>query len=277
MKRSQWLLCSCFLMLATALHAQDRIHKMNGEVIEAKIKMVSPGSVTYVWYSNPEGPEYVLSKQEIAEIDYQNGYREVFHRQERRPAPMPTAPMAQYPPQNIRRFRARYGRNVLAIAPLQFTENGVGTSITYERTLDRAGVVSFYAPVVLTFDPKNDESSAGYKQSPAPMFYMMPGIKFYPTSNQGIVKYAIGPSLVYGVGRVYSDGAYTSINPDNSSTLTRTVFGMILNNSVNINPTPHFFIGAELGMGASYINEINGYSRNIRFLVQTAFRLGYRF
>lgn len=166
-----------------------------------------------------------------------------------------------------------YGKNVFAAAPLQFSENGIGFGLTYERTLDRNGIISFYLPAYLTFNPNNDN---GYNNSSSnSMFYVAPGVKVYPTGCYGKIRYAIGPSLVIGTGTTsdyYYNGYYAYYRHQN-----HFVLGMLVNNSMNINPTPHLYLGLELGIGATYLNEVGGYNQDVAFLMQTAFRIGYRF
>lgn len=161
---------------------------------------------------------------------------------------------------------------MLAIAPFQCTDNGIGTSITYERTIDKTGYLSFYLPAIATYNITGQYNNGGNK--PNSMYYIMPGIKFYPTTNQGRAKYAFGPSLVLGTGKVYDNSNLNYPVPPGS---TRKEVGIMFNNSINTSPTPHFFIGTELGMGGTYVNKVDGIEQGARFLIQFGFRMGYRF
>ena len=113
------------------------------------------------------------------------------------------------------------------------------------------------------------------------MYYIMPGLKFYPTTGYGTVRYAIGPSAVIGSGtKTYSYTTYDPINggyTNYSSDQTHFVFGLIVNNSLNINPTPHLYIGGELGLGFTYIDRIGGVGQGVNVLAQGNFKIGYRF
>jgi hypothetical protein len=181
----------------------------------------------------------------------------------------------------------KYGRNVLAFSPIQFSENGVaGLGVSYEHVIDAAGILSFYVPVsaVLSIDNSFNTDYYGntveYRSDP--MFYLMPGVKIYPTGCFGKARYAIGPSLVVAAGQKTEynyDYPYTYPGPTNYYGVTRDRFllGMMVNQSVNINPTPHLYIGAELGLGFTYLHLEDGVNRGTVPLFQFGFKVGYRF
>jgi hypothetical protein len=172
--------------------------------------------------------------------------------------------------------------NTIGLAPIQFTENGVaGVSISYEYSIDPDGFVAFYIPAILEFNTSNNNNNNYYGGTNAssndPMFYLMPGIKIYPTGTYGIAKYAIGPNLVIADGRKtsYYDPYYGGVVYN--STQDHFVLGMMVNQSLNICPTPHLYLGTELGMGFSYLNRIGGINDGTEFLIQFNFKVGYKF
>jgi hypothetical protein len=167
----------------------------------------------------------------------------------------------------------------IALAPFQFSENGVGVGLSYERALDPDGIISVYVPAIATWNLAryNDYYGGTYGGHTNSMFYLMPGIKFYPT-GMGRVKYAVGPSVVVGAGQKVMDNIYDPIYGYPSTTLqNRMIFGMMLNNSLNVSATPHLYIGAELGMGFTYIDRINNVNHGSTFLIQGSFKIGYTF
>ncbi len=176
--------------------------------------------------------------------------------------------------------------NILYMSPVKFTENGVGFELGFEHGIDKDGIVAYNLPLVATFNLTHDQLDMGNKQDP--MFYFMPGLKFYPTSSHGRVKYALGPSLVLGAGqqtdlepnRFYSTnpGIYPFAPlPDEYVTRNKFLLGVTVNNSLNINPTEHFTMGLDFGFGFTYINKLDGVAQNINGLVQGGFKVGYRF
>ncbi len=175
------------------------------------------------------------------------------------------------------------GTKIWYVSPMKFTENGVGFELGYEGGLDAGGIVAVNLPLVATFNLSKDDLNMGNKQDA--MFYFMPGIKFYPTSSFGKVKYAIGPSLVLAAGQetknypIYNVYPYNYYNTytDNYVTKDKLQLGVMINNSLNINPTEHFTMGLDFGFGFTYVTKIDGETQNMRGLVQGGFKLGYRF
>lgn len=162
---------------------------------------------------------------------------------------------------------------VWGISPIHFSEDGVGFSLSYERGIDDGGIVTFVLPVAATFNMTN----AAYTNS---MFYFMPGLKFYPTSNKGKVKYAVGPSLVVGGGIVHNEYLYNTYYPYSynyvSQDQQKFLLGVMVNNSLNFLPAPHLYLGLEFGFGFSYINRVEGYNEGVSGIVQGGFKIGYR-
>lgn len=176
--------------------------------------------------------------------------------------------------------KLKYAPSVVSLAPIQFSENGVvGVGVSYERALDKAGIIAAYCPASIVWNNNSENRlGAGYIYYD-PMFYVMPGVKIYPTGNQGVTKYAIGPSLVLATGqRTESTNYYYSpYSTPSVETKTHSIFGMMVNQSININPTEHLYIGSEFGFGFSYLNYMNGEAQSMTGLVQFSFKIGYRY
>lgn len=168
--------------------------------------------------------------------------------------------------------------SVLSVAPFQFTETGVGFAISYEHSIDKTGIVTYTIPFVSTFDLTNTHHTSS-------MYYLMPGLKFYPTSWKGKVKYAVGPSVAIGAGKKYTDYNFDTYLPPYSSTIPvpfyteqdRFTLAVMVNNYLNFFPTHHLFIGVEFGLGFSYINRLGGNNDGMMFVSQGGFKMGYRF
>ena len=82
-------------MIATAfaVKAQDLIVLRNATEIQAKVVEISPKSVTYKRWSNPDGPTYTISKSEVFYIKYKNGEKDVLAEMTATPA-TPATPAA---------------------------------------------------------------------------------------------------------------------------------------------------------------------------------------
>ncbi len=170
----------------------------------------------------------------------------------------------------------------IALSPFQYSENGVGVGLSYERALDVDGYISAYVPFIATFnmEENNDRYYYNNQNRNNIMFYAMPGIKFYPT-GMGRVKYAVGPSAVIGVGQKTMDDyyydPYYGYSTSRNGTYDRVLFGMMINNSLNIYATKRVYVGAEMGFGFTYMDIINNVNRGVTFLTQGSFKIGYSF
>ncbi|RYD58002.1 MAG: hypothetical protein EOP56_06940 [Sphingobacteriales bacterium] len=296
MKLKLTLLGGVALMLANAAFAQDVIHKRNGDVVEGRVKEVGRNTVTYKTNDEVASPSYEINKSEVKKIEYEDGTIEKFESDSYRDRMRVSMDSREKGRRENRRNRKdlKYGDNILAFAPLQISENGVGIGLSYERSLDKKGIVSFYMPVVWTFTGNNGDDygyynyNGGYNDD-LQTVYFMPGLKIYPTGSKGLVKYSIGPSLLFAVGEAYHQynsystpyygGGpyyYPQYYPYTGKT-NRFTFGMMVNNTLNVNPTEHLHLGLELGLGVSYLHTEDGIRQEQIGLAQFGFKVGYRF
>jgi len=107
----QFIFFSLLSATVIAAKAQDVITLQNGQTIAGKVTEVGVNEIRYYKNSNPDGPVYVLSKGEVAQITYSNKTTDVFNS-----APQVSTGTAQQgtvvvtPPQVIIRDRVRrYG------------------------------------------------------------------------------------------------------------------------------------------------------------------------
>ena len=96
MKKSTLLLFWALCCGISAAVAQDLIVRTDSTRIEARVTEVSPETVRYKRFSNPDGPTYVLPVAGIDYIRYANGETDRF-RQPAAPTPAPAAPVAGAP------------------------------------------------------------------------------------------------------------------------------------------------------------------------------------
>lgn len=161
-------------------------------------------------------------------------------------------------------------------------EGAVGVGLHYERVIDKRNIISFYLPYALNIRHYNRYNGLNYENDRAVFNYFYPGIKVYPTGSNRRVSYAVGASAAIGFGEKYID--YYDQNRGAWQYGKRDVFkaGLLINNSLNVQPSKKIYIGVELGLGFNYYNEendlVNGsYSDIDEPLVQFNFKVGYRF
>ncbi len=162
--------------------------------------------------------------------------------------------------------------NILSISPLQISDQGLGIALSYEKYLDKKkGLVSFYMPVSVAF---RNSTNTDYNA-----YYFMPGIKIYPSGNKGVVKYAVGPNLTFLADKIDTDeyifDPATGTNYYKYGSTDRFAMGMMINNSLNINPSDHLHMALEFGLGFSYFSSYE-YDDTLPF-TQLGFQIGYRF
>lgn len=174
--------------------------------------------------------------------------------------------------EEVEKPKMKKNNNIVSIAPIQFTENGVGFGISYEHMLDKDRIVSLNIPFVGSYRVSSSDYSGRYHSDP--MYYLMPGLKFYPTGSKGMVKYAIGPSIVAGYGTHTDDGSFHNILPVQHN---QFVLGVMVNNSMNVNLTKTMYMGLEFGLGFSYLHRWDGVEKGMEALVQGGFKMGYKF
>ncbi len=266
------------MILGGSVIAQDKIFKSSGSVIDAKIRNVGSGTIIYTRHDNPNGPEYTIPKSDVDKIRYENGTEESFTRS--RQLVRTDRPVLNNGASNDLGRTSQpspFNKHILAFAPIQFTEHGIaGFSFSYEVALDPRSIIAFYVPAIAEFNLANRDYYGVATNRTDPMFYLMPGIKIYPTGGYGLAKYAIGPSLVIATGTKtsYYDPYYSAVP---SMTENQTKFGMVINQSININPTRHLYLGSEFGFGFTYLNRVGGVYQNTAGLVQFSFKIGYRY
>ncbi|MDQ6755582.1 MAG: hypothetical protein M3004_01480 [Bacteroidota bacterium] len=64
--------------ISSQIFAQDKIYRKNGQVVKAKIIEIGTSEIKYKLPDNPESPIYVLEKDNINKIEYEDGRVEKF-------------------------------------------------------------------------------------------------------------------------------------------------------------------------------------------------------
>lgn len=181
-----------------------------------------------------------------------------------------------------------YGSNILSFAPLQMTEEGPrGIGVHYERQLDSKGIFNLYLPFAATilssvyYDPNVSQYD---QRSHSAYFDFFPGLKICPTGSHKKVYYGVGPSLAFGFGS--RNTTVSMYDPATGQYLYTTgvkasIFraGILVNNSINVQPTPRFYMGMEFGIGYAYLthDHYDYYGDDDDVLVNLNFKVGYRF
>jgi hypothetical protein len=284
--RFKAILLSAFALISLTASAQDKIYKKSGDVIEGKVKEVNTRNISYKRTDNPDGPDYVINRNEVEKIKYQNGSEDYMGERRREES----VGSSRKPQPKI-----EYGGNIISLALINLNDEGFGFGLAYERNLDQNGNIAFYLPINVCMGGLGngnvvyDPTFGGYTNTTMKrtIYQLMPGVKFYPTGNKGKVRYAIGALVDYETGtKEVEQYVYTPTFPSGYYKLGNAdleKFGIMIHNSLNMFPNAHIFIGLDLGLGLTYMNkeqDLNTGSmieQGTTQLAQFNFRIGYRF
>lgn len=297
-----------FLLFCNTAGAQDRIYLRDGTVLKVKVKEIGPRNIVYRKWDNQDGPEYFVTRREVESIKYENGTEEIIEARasrrrsrddeddadEGKSTTMSKDDDDDRPARRHsshdreRRAEPGYGANILTIAPIQMTNESVaGIGLQYERMLDKRQMFSLYIPVAVSFYTDEHYTVLGYNQKTQRSFtYFYPGVKVYPAGSAHRAAYSIGASVVLGFGTKYKEEQEQVYDPFSGTYYNQYVYkegavfksGFMINNGLNLQPTRHFYIGLEFGIGFLYTNnESSDFTIGNEPVVQFNFKGGYRF
>lgn len=261
--------------------AQDKIYFNNGSVLEAKVLKLSPREVTYKRWDNLNGADYQVPRRDLEKIVYENGISETISGSRSSDNYKPTR--HDWKTESLE--KAGYGKNILSLAPVQMTIEGVsGLGLHYERLLDAHGRFAFYLPVAFSFF-KDDYPTHGVgggttKNRTSVSFF--PGFKFYPMGSGRRVSYSLGASFAISFGEKYRvKNVYDPVTLNYREYISEDKYqitGVLINNGINFMASKHLYLGVEFGLGLIYGNNkeediiVDGTP-----LAQFNFKMGYRF
>jgi hypothetical protein len=255
-----------FLLISFASSAQDKIYPTRRGLIEGKVMESTRGRVIYRLKGDEGGRDYAMDWDDIHRIEYGDG--KVEYKPQRTPY--------SWTPKNYK------AGNIISLAILNVSDEGVGFGISYERKIDKLGYYAFFLPVNITFaEPKegNDIYSNGPRGKNVSIFQFMPGIKLYPTKNNGVVRGAVGTQFVYQQGEKFIDRRVGTGEESYTITELHTIqkMGLMVNASGALFPNEHIYIGTDLAIGTTFIHRLSGAEYGAKLLINYNFRIGYRF
>lgn len=270
--------------LSCSIYAQDIINKKNGDSDKAKILEISTRTVSYKMWDNQDGPTMVIPIREVRTIEFENGLVQKIGRDDMLHT-IRTTTRTDKTSKSYKRSDVDYGNTIIALAPIYMTNtSAVGIAASMEHLADKNDNIGLYLPIGFSFDnPSTQNNKTGS------FLWAYPGIKYYPTGNNGPARFAFGPSIIVGAGSekrgeyIYNNQTQTSEYKEFQNNIF--LMGVMLNHSVNIQPTPKFYIGLELGIGIPYfVSETEHLGTSSTYntfdngnpLIQFQFKLGYR-
>lgn len=252
----------CFLFSALNGLAQDIIYKSDGSEKKGKVLEVNESQVKYKNSTNLDGPTIVIKKEDVLKIAYESGKVDDFSEKAINPIPGNEVPLS-----------TDFGQNFISVNVTDFVFAGLLT-FAYERTL-KSGNFSYRIP--LSFGIKSSDGLNYYESyyNEAKIFSTGFDFYFYP-SGQGRAKYFIGPSLEYGRYNFF-EYDYYSIN---NTKRVAAFYAIILQNGFLFQPSKHFNISINVGLGFanSILNSEYQYNHNYGgFTFRGGLNMGYKF
>ncbi len=267
----KYLLIPLCTLMVFALHAQDKIYRKNGDIVDAKVKSVGTRLITYTRSDRQDGPDYSISLNDVSKIVYQSGFTDNFDSKKAVP---------KY--DDRRKVRSRpYGNNIITVMPATYTYGLDGTigdpgiGLCYERLLDDDGHFGFALPILCGFAQNKDYNNNLYYTSSYvytgsnnyTWLSLMPGVKFYPADNKRAVRYSLGLSFYATFGSepydVYDRNFSAGIVPGARGDWRYTMYGAAISNSVSVSVTKHVYI--EFGVNACVPFSDNRYKSRDEF------------
>ncbi len=183
-------------------------------------------------------------------------------------------------------------QNVLRLSPISIFYGGVGAGLSYEHFLDKERKISLMLP--LSYGLRNymigSGSTFGENDKLNYSLLFNPGIRMYP-KGQRRLSYAIGASFftTYGSENGFKQDykGYNNLAASSSysvySNSTEMRLGSIISNSLTVNISKRFNIGAEVLLGCSFKTFIRDkasgtkVTESVKAMGGASLQLGYRF
>jgi len=250
-----------FLLTIIFLVSQDTLHKTDGTKHIIKTIEINETQVKYKLISNINGPIYVINKDNIIKIVNETGLIDTF--------PKKIIKNIIQDPRNI-----DFGRNFISLNVADFLFGFL--TIGYEYT-SKSGKYSLKFPLSFGLYSNSNSSHNGYWGG----YYnywvdyhndwnnFSTGFDFYLYPfGQGKAKFFFGPSLVYGQFNFWN------YNPHlNYTTKERgTYYAFLLQNGFLFQPSKHFNLSINAGIGLGYTKGLIG-----NIAARGGLNIGYKF
>ncbi len=141
---------------------------------------------------------------------------------------------------------------------------GPGYGLQYERFFEEERNASFVFPLFLCYDyapasrsGQGSTADKGLDQRPL-MVLIAPGFRYYPCGGSGFARYAVGASFLIGRGK----GEGNTYTNSTNNLVKRSIFGLMVANGINFQPSAHFKLNMELGLGLSTDRKDISYTGN---------------
>jgi hypothetical protein len=223
----KFLLVAILLLLRLLLYAQDTLYRLDGTIQLIRVIEVNSEQLRYRQFSDPDGPVFVLSKQAVAKIIYENGTEEIFQ----------TVQVIAAAPTEVSHEQI-FKRNILSLNIADF----IVSSLTFGyEFLSPSGKWGYKLPVSFGLrsigkDYRFEDEWPGIR-----VFHIKPGLNFYPYGQDRITFYA-GLYYLYQINKYREYDYY-------SEESKRFFSGPVLHTGTYLPLTHNIEISGQLGIG----------------------------
>ncbi|MCF8369401.1 MAG: hypothetical protein K9G76_10195 [Bacteroidales bacterium] len=241
------LVAICFSV--SFVYSQDVILLNSGMEILTKVTEIGKSEIKYKEYSNLNGPDYVIKKNKVKKIVFENGKIDDL-----------TGGVKNQ----------SYNHNAFAYHIFDVVYNDF--SFSYEH-ISKSGNLGIKIPIAIGYN-LSSYGSRDYNN----VFFTGIGFNIYPT-GQHRVNYFMGPELNIGLGQD-EDSYYNYFDGSRIEETKEFFYGrLIVNNGMSYNPVPNFRVSFVVGVGVRYydINSNYYYHSGLRSTVYVTGSMGYMF
>lgn len=222
---------------------QDTIFFKSNDKVLAIISEISEAEIRYKNYTNPTGPDYLISVNLVSKIVFSSGDIKTFEKK------VPDFP---------------FKRNSVAFHIFDLMLENV--TISYEHIFKK-GKYGIKIPLSFGLIPSDAIDGPGYYSN---VFYSGVGLNIY-LAGQRDVSYFLGPELNLGIGS-------ENISYWGREVEKRFFYGrLLINNGVAYTPVPNFRLVTVMGLGLRNYNLYNSYYDGVEPAFYFTLSLGYRF
>ena len=246
-------LVSFVCLIGFSTQSQDTIFLKSNEKVVAIISEINNLEIRYKEFSNPTGPEYVIEKNSVNKMVFNNGDIKIISGVS---------------------LNKKYGRNIFAYHIFDIIYKDF--SFSYEHIF-KNGKLGLKIPVAVGYNTKDGRDGPREYTN---LFYSGVGLNVY-LMGQRMASYFIGPEIHLGQGQ--EENYVEDYNNYTSTTYYDKFFywRLIINNGISFSPIPNFRLVAVLGLGVrnySIPESKDDYNNGgFRSTAHFTISMGYRF
>lgn len=256
------------LLIVQTAFAQDVLFKKDNSKIEVKIVEVNKENIKYKLYTFQDGPDYIISKSEVALIIYKNGMHEVF-KDEAKPIQgssniesFESLKEKKVNEKTKRFMEVTKTKNIVFLNALELMNSGIAVSYMKEVANN---MLNIHVPLAVSFDQPYFTNTLGWRNNNYEVKNYKLTQKQYDlglgvyvnTSGKRAVTHFVGPLIRYAkyngqyehVESSYSPTTGLSSYSSNKYNFEMNETSILLNNGFLYRLSPNFNMMINVAIG----------------------------